>query len=70
MLAELSAELSEELELVELLKLEELPEDGFSELSELSELSVSLLHPQSKVEESANIPASNKISDFFIAYTP
>lgn len=55
-LSELSVELSEELEL-------ELPEDELSELEELSEL---LLHPQSDI---ANIPDSNKISDFFITYT-
>lgn len=62
--AELSAEdeelseLSEELE-----ELLELPEDELSELEELSEL---LLHPQSDI---ANIPESNKTSDFFITYT-
>ncbi len=58
-LSELSVELSEEVELLELL-------EEFSELEELSELSVSLLHPQSEIVDSERIPASAKISNFFI----
>lgn len=67
--AELSAEDEELSELSEELELEELLELLKDELSELEELSELLLHPQSKVEDSANIPDSNKISDFFITYT-
>ena len=58
-LSALSEEFSEEAELSE----DELSvSDELSEFSEFSEL----LHPQSERAERENIPASNKVSDFFI----